>query len=146
MPPKGACRSADMCACTPAPQKQDSHSQCNRVSHGLPHATEVAHQLSGNISYTVEACSGDSPRGLRWCAGVIAGGAVREILELSGIKNGFGKQLGSDNPLNNARATIDGLSQLRTLGQAAANRNMSVEQMLHFSQGEAFGLPSSLPM
>lgn len=69
--------------------------------------------------------------------GVIAGGAVREILELSGIKNGFGKQLGSDNPLNNARATIDGLSQLRTLGQAAANRGMSVEQMLHFNQDSA---------
>lgn len=64
------------------------------------------------------------------CAGVIAGGAVREVLELSGVKNGFGKQLGSNNPLNNARATIDGLSKMRTLKQAAKNRDLTVEQML----------------
>ncbi len=63
-------------------------------------------------------------------AGVIAGGAVREVLELSGVKNGFGKQLGSDNPLNNARATIDGLAKMRTLKMAARNRDITVEQML----------------
>ena len=55
---------------------------------------------------------------------------MREVLELSGVKNGFGKQLGSDNPLNNARATIDGLQQMRTLRMAAKNRDLTVEQML----------------
>ena len=63
---------------------------------------------------------------------------MREVLELSGIKNGFGKQLGSDNPLNNARATIDGLSQLRTLQQAARDRNLTVEEMIGFKPGMPF--------
>lgn len=55
---------------------------------------------------------------------------MREVLELSGVKNGFGKQLGSDNPLNNARATVDGLAKMRTLKMAARNRDITVEQML----------------
>lgn len=46
--------------------------------------------------------------------GVIAGGAVRVVLELAGVKNGFGKQLGSSNPLTNARCTIEGLKNMRT--------------------------------
>ena len=46
--------------------------------------------------------------------GVIAGGAPRIVLELAGIKNILSKQLGSNSLLNNARATIDGLSNLRT--------------------------------
>lgn len=62
--------------------------------------------------------------------GVIAGGSVRDVMELSGIKNGFGKQLGSGNPLNNARATVDGLLRQRTLEEAALNRDLSIEQML----------------
>ena len=68
-------------------------------------------------------------------AGVIAGGAVREVLELGGVKNAFGKQLGSDNPLNNARAAVDGLMQLRTIQMAARNRDLTVEQMLNYKGG-----------
>jgi len=60
------------------------------------------------------------------------GGAVREVLELAGVKNAFGKQLGSDNPLNNARATVDGLVQLRTIQMAARNRDLTTEQMLNY--------------
>ena len=44
--------------------------------------------------------------------GVIAGGSIRTVLELAGVKNILSKQLGSNNLLNNARATIDGLSTL----------------------------------
>ena len=61
---------------------------------------------------------------------MIAGGSVRDVLELAGVKNGFGKQLGSGNPLNNARATVDGLVRQITLEQAAHKRDLSVEQML----------------
>jgi|TARA_B100000497_G_C7284667_1_gene196444 small subunit ribosomal protein S5 len=46
-------------------------------------------------------------------SGVIAGSSIRTVLELAGIKNILSKQLGSNNLLNNARATIDGLSSLR---------------------------------
>jgi ribosomal protein S5 len=46
-----------------------------------------------------------------------AGGAVRVVLEMAGVRNCFGKQLGSANPLNNARATVEGLRALRTFKQ-----------------------------
>nr|YP_009589129.1 30S ribosomal protein S5 [Corallina ferreyrae]QBL75645.1 30S ribosomal protein S5 [Corallina ferreyrae] len=59
-------------------------------------------------------------------SGVIAGGAVRTVLELAGIKNILTKQLGSNNALNNARATINGLSDLRTFKQAAQDRSINV--------------------
>ena len=59
-------------------------------------------------------------------SGVSAGGATRAVMELAGIRNGFGKQLGGDNPLNNARATIKGLSELRTWQQVADSRGVTV--------------------
>ena len=56
-------------------------------------------------------------------SGVIAGGAVRTVLEVAGIKNVIAKQLGSDNLLNNARATIVGLKSLTTLEQLLEERD-----------------------
>ena len=47
-------------------------------------------------------------------SGVIAGGSIRTVLELAGVKNILSKQLGSNNLLNNARATINGLSLLKS--------------------------------
>lgn len=67
--------------------------------------------------------------------GVIAGGAVRVVLELAGIKNGFGKQLGSPNPLNNARAALVGLSEMRTLQQVAHQRDMTIEEIMDRARG-----------
>lgn len=62
--------------------------------------------------------------------GVIAGGAVRVVLELAGVKNAFGKQLGSGNPLNNARAAVEGLRLQRTVEMVAKERGLTVAQML----------------
>eukprot|EP00887_Chlorella_sp_A99_P007588 scaffold28.g7588.t1 len=62
--------------------------------------------------------------------GVIAGGAVRTVLELAGVRNAFGKQLGTDNPLNNARACLDGLRNMRTFQQVAAARGVSVAHVM----------------
>jgi small subunit ribosomal protein S5 len=61
--------------------------------------------------------------------GVIAGGAVRTVLELSGVKNILAKQLGSSNPLNNARAAIDALASLRTFKEVANERSLPLEQI-----------------
>ncbi|MFM7717355.1 MAG: 30S ribosomal protein S5, partial [Microcystis sp.] len=61
--------------------------------------------------------------------GVIAGGAVRTVLELAGVKNILAKQLGSDNPLNNARAAVNALETLRTFSEVAKDRGVSVEHL-----------------
>jgi len=58
-------------------------------------------------------------------SGVIAGGAVRTVLEVAGIKNVIAKQLGSDNLLNNARATIVGLQSLTTKSQVLEKRDLN---------------------
>jgi len=59
-------------------------------------------------------------------SGVIAGGAVRTVLEVAGIKNVIAKQLGSDNLLNNARAAVCALGQLTTKSQVAKKRDLSL--------------------
>ena len=58
-------------------------------------------------------------------SGVIAGGAVRTVLEVAGIKNVIAKQLGSNNLLNNARASISALQNLTTKSQIAKKRNFN---------------------
>lgn len=62
--------------------------------------------------------------------GVIAGGAVRAVLELSGIENILSKSLGSKSPLNAANATLNALKSLRTFKDVAAQRGISMKQLL----------------
>ncbi len=59
--------------------------------------------------------------------GVIAGGAVRDMLQLAGIKNIRTKCLRSNNPTNVVKATFEGLRALRTVEQVAAQRGISVD-------------------
>ena len=58
-------------------------------------------------------------------SGVIAGGAVRIVLEVAGVKNVIAKQLGSNNLLNNARASIHALQNLTTKSQVAKKRDLN---------------------
>lgn len=62
--------------------------------------------------------------------GVIAGGPVRAVVELAGITNILSKSLGSNTPLNIVRATISGLSELRTVEEVASIRDKSPEEIL----------------
>ena len=62
--------------------------------------------------------------------GVIAGGAVRAVIEAVGIKDIRAKALRSNNPCNVVSATMEGLSRLRTAEQAAAIRGKSVKEIL----------------
>ncbi len=61
--------------------------------------------------------------------GIIAGGAVRIVLELAGIKNIRAKCLRSNNPTNVVKATFEGLKALRTAEQVAAIRDKSVDDV-----------------
>lgn len=63
--------------------------------------------------------------------GVIAGGAMRAVLEAVGVKNVLAKAVGSRNPINLVRATIRGLQAMQSPTRIAAKRGKSVEEVLH---------------
>ncbi|MCC6611391.1 MAG: 30S ribosomal protein S5 [Burkholderiales bacterium] len=61
--------------------------------------------------------------------GIIAGGAVRAVFEVLGVTDVLAKSIGSTNPYNVVRATIDGLRRMRTASEIAAKRGLSVEEI-----------------
>jgi len=62
--------------------------------------------------------------------GVIAGGAMRAVLECAGVRNVLAKSYGSRNPINVVRATMNALAHMRSPAQIAAKRGKTVEEIL----------------
>ena len=63
--------------------------------------------------------------------GIIAGGAVRSVLELAGIENILSKSLGSKSPLNAANATLEALKSLRPFNEVAKKRGLTMAELLN---------------
>lgn len=94
----------------------------------------VTVQLNGDtLQYPVKATHGASKVYMQPASqgtGVIAGGAMRAVLEIAGVHNVLAKCYGSTNPVNVVRATIKGLQDMRAPEQIAAKRGKSVDQIL----------------
>jgi len=100
-------------------KKAKTNGTKNLIKVPLTKALSIPHNVTGNFG----ACKIIMRPSIEG-SGVIAGGAVRTVLEVVGIKNVIAKQLGSNNLLNNARASIDALQNLTTQSQVAKNRDI----------------------
>ncbi|ATX75529.1 MAG: 30S ribosomal protein S5 [Reinekea forsetii] len=88
--------------------------------------------VDGTLQYPVTARHGGSKIFMKPATdgtGVIAGGAMRAVLEVAGVHNILAKCYGSTNPANVVRATVKGLSMMRSPEDIAAKRGLSVEKL-----------------
>ena len=84
----------------------------------------LPHQVEGKFGAARVLLKPASPG-----TGVIAGGAVRPVMELAGVKDVLTKSLGSDNPLNVIKATEQGLKSIKSATRIARMRGKSVDQV-----------------
>jgi small subunit ribosomal protein S5 len=101
-------------------KKAKTDGRKNLIKIPLTKSFSIPHNVSGNFG----ACKIIMRPSIEG-SGVIAGGAVRTVLEVAGIKNVIAKQLGSNNLLNNARASIVALDNLTTKSQTIKKRDLT---------------------
>jgi small subunit ribosomal protein S5 len=89
------------------------------------HGTTITHQVVGRYG-SGQVLLKPASEG----TGVIAGGAVRAVLELSGIRDVLSKSLGTQNPINLVKATVEGLQSLRRPREVAELRGKTINEVL----------------
>jgi small subunit ribosomal protein S5 len=100
-------------------KKAKTDGRKNLIKVPLTKSLTIPHGVVGNLG----ACNIIMRPSIEG-SGVVAGGAVRTVLEVAGVKNVIAKQLGSDNLLNNARTAIVALQNLTTKSQVLAKRDL----------------------
>ena len=102
--------------------------------------TDIVPIVNGTIPHEIIGRFGASKIMLKPASpgtGIIAGGSARAILEASGIENILTKSLGSNTAANVVKATVDGLSKLRTIKQAAQYRGKTVAELTGQEEADA---------
>jgi small subunit ribosomal protein S5 len=89
------------------------------------HGTTITHEVIGKFG-AARVLLRPASEG----TGVIAGGGMRAVLELGGVRDILAKSLGTTNPVNMLKATVDGLKQLRRPQEVAQTRGLTVQQVL----------------
>lgn len=103
-------------------KKAKTDGQKKLISLPITKALSIPHNVTGDFG----ACKVVMRPSIEG-SGVIAGGAVRIVLEVAGVKNVIAKQLGSNNLLNNARAAICALDNLTTKSQVNKKRGLDLK-------------------
>lgn len=114
--------------------------KAKEVPMGIQKAMDAANRnmvevniVDGTLQYEVTARHGGTTVFMKPASegtGVIAGGAMRAVLEVAGVRNILAKCYGSTNPANVVRATLKGLSAMRSPEEVAAKRGLTVETIL----------------
>ena len=91
------------------------------------HGATITHEITGRFD-AARVVLRPASEG----TGVIAGGGVRAVLELAGIRDVLAKSLGTTNPINMARATVDGLKRLRRPEEVARSRGKAIKDVLPY--------------
>ena len=102
------------------------------------HGTTITHQVIGRYG-SGQVLLKPASEG----TGVIAGGAVRAVLELAGIRDVLSKSLGTQNPINLVKATVNGLQSLRRPSDVAALRGKTVKEVLGLEDASPADVASS---